>query len=262
MAQWLNPRKNYNWLAFPSLLRFMMLLSVMSYALSWVNPTITQMLDFDREKILTGEVWRLITFPFIPERVGGLSVWSIIFLYCMIMTSFLISDSLENCWGILKTSVFVYVTWILLIIGGMLVPGTMWNGLVIASVAFCVFGTYYPRYEFRLFFILPVQVGFLAALTGAYLVYDSVTSLQGLATSGAGVLAYLMFVGPDILRGKVQSIKQIGRRHTFKKRTLRETASFNCCAMCGATELSHPDAEFRIAADGEEYCQEHLPKDG
>ena len=239
-----------------------MLLSVMSYALSWVNPTITQMLDFDREKILTGEVWRLITFPFIPETVGGLNFITIIFLYFAIMVSFLISDSLENCWGILKTSIFVYVTWILLIIGGMLVPGTSGNGLVIASVAFCVFGTYYPRYEFRLFFFIPVPVGFLAAITGAFLVYSAVTSLPGLATSGAGVLAYLMFVGPDILRGKVQSIKQIGRRHTFKKRTLRETASFNCCCVCGATELSHPDAEFRIAADGREYCQEHLPKDG
>jgi hypothetical protein len=262
MAQWQNPRKNYNWLAFPSLLRYMMLLSVLSYALSWVNPAISQMLDFDREKILAGEVWRLITFPFIPERVGGLNLLTIVFLYFAIMVSFLISDSLENCWGILKTSVFVYVTWILLIIGGMMVSGTSGNGLVIASIAFCVFGTYYPRYEFRLFFFLPVPVGFLAAIAGAFLVYNTVTSLTGLATSGAGVLAYLLFVGPDILRGKVQSIKQIGRRHTFKKRTLRETASFNCCVVCGATELSHPDAEFRVAADGKEYCHEHLPKDG
>ena len=31
------------------------------------------------------------------------------------------------------------------------------------------------------------------------------------------------------------------------------------CATCDRTEHDDPDLEFRVAADGEEYCKEHLP---
>jgi hypothetical protein len=30
--------------------------------------------------------------------------------------------------------------------------------------------------------------------------------------------------------------------------------------VCGATELSDPNLDFRVARDGEEYCMAHLPK--
>jgi len=32
------------------------------------------------------------------------------------------------------------------------------------------------------------------------------------------------------------------------------------CAVCGATELTDPNLDFRVARDGEEYCMAHLPK--
>jgi hypothetical protein len=32
------------------------------------------------------------------------------------------------------------------------------------------------------------------------------------------------------------------------------------CAVCGATELTDPNLDFRVARDGEEYCIAHLPK--
>jgi hypothetical protein len=31
------------------------------------------------------------------------------------------------------------------------------------------------------------------------------------------------------------------------------------CAVCGATELTDPNLEFRVARNGEEYCIPHLP---
>jgi len=30
------------------------------------------------------------------------------------------------------------------------------------------------------------------------------------------------------------------------------------CAICGATEVSDPNLEFRVARNGEEYCVPHL----
>jgi hypothetical protein len=34
----------------------------------------------------------------------------------------------------------------------------------------------------------------------------------------------------------------------------------HCCKICGRTELTTPELEFRVSEDGEEYCAEHLPK--
>jgi hypothetical protein len=38
-----------------------------------------------------------------------------------------------------------------------------------------------------------------------------------------------------------------------------EAESLHKCAVCGATELTDPNLEFRVARDGEEYCMKHLP---
>ena len=55
-----------------------------------------------------------------------------------------------------------------------------------------------------------------------------------------------------------------GRRRAFqgmvKERTEVEVSTgFHRCHVCGRTEVTNPDLAFRIASDGEEYCQTHLP---
>ena len=46
----------------------------------------------------------------------------------------------------------------------------------------------------------------------------------------------------------------------FEDHVRSETEPLHKCAVCGATELSDPNLEFRVARDGEEYCMAHLPK--
>lgn len=54
------------------------------------------------------------------------------------------------------------------------------------------------------------------------------------------------------------------RRRLFfgqmQERLRMETETgFHRCHVCGRTEVTNPDLVFRVAADGEEYCQDHLP---
>jgi len=39
-----------------------------------------------------------------------------------------------------------------------------------------------------------------------------------------------------------------------------EEVTVHRCSQCGRTEVSHVELDFRVAADGEEYCTEHLPQ--
>ena len=54
------------------------------------------------------------------------------------------------------------------------------------------------------------------------------------------------------------------RRRTANRRARFQSVSktpeaLHHCETCGATEISHPDAEFRVTANGHEFCLEHLP---
>jgi hypothetical protein len=48
------------------------------------------------------------------------------------------------------------------------------------------------------------------------------------------------------------------RRERFQSST-KTSEALHRCEICGATEISHPDAEFRVTANGHEFCLEHLP---
>jgi len=52
-------------------------------------------------------------------------------------------------------------------------------------------------------------------------------------------------------------VAQIGSIEVTATRS--EDEALHRCAHCGATELTNPSLEFRVARDGEEYCLAHLP---
>ena len=76
----------------------------------------------------------------------------------------------------------------------------------------------------------------------------------------AAFMNYLIFFGPEIIyearhRGEVSA-----RRKRFAQQSRSEAEPLHKCAVCGATELSDPNLDFRVARDGEEYCIAHLPR--
>ena len=71
--------------------------------------------------------------------------------------------------------------------------------------------------------------------------------------SSLGLLPYLLTFVPGFLAALRRESEAKVRRHKFQEQQPSGT-SFHECAACGATEQTHPGREFRVAADGEEYC--------
>jgi len=69
---------------------------------------------------------------------------------------------------------------------------------------------------------------------------------------------YLLFFGPAFLRNRKDQHQTANRRARFQSAT-KPSEPLHRCETCGATELSHPEAEFRVTATGQEFCLEHLP---
>jgi Zn-dependent protease len=58
-----------------------------------------------------------------------------------------------------------------------------------------------------------------------------------------------------------ERLQRMRRKSQFSESlAIAAAQTLHRCHSCGCTEASSPELDFRVAADGEEYCSEHLPE--
>ena len=124
--------------------------------------SVSSLLAFHRSAILHGQVWRLITFIFIPPDS------SILFILFSLYFYWLIGNALENQWGSFRFNVYYLCGTLGTILAGM-ITGYATNSYLNLSL-FLAFALIYPDYQVLVFFLLPIKVKFLALLDAAGLV--------------------------------------------------------------------------------------------
>lgn len=270
--QFLNKwERKFGWMSFPGLLRYYALLHVAVFLLQYINPMISMELDFDLEKILSGEVWRVVTFLFSTSGMTGLGARSLLYIYFMVIIAFMVSDGLEAAWGVFRTSLFLYAG-----IAGLLIANVIFSllfyrafdvmisvpatGALLNTSAFFAFATLFPKVELRVFFVLPVQIRWLAILATIPFLLLIISIPVSIAYLGIGFANYIFWAGIPALRRQSRAIKSGSGSRKYKKEKMNDREAFHRCKACGQTEASDPELEFRMAADGEEYCEDHLPK--
>lgn len=125
------------------------------YAMKFLDRAdLAAFLDFDRDAILSGQVWRLITFVFMVPDFG--LIMTVLELYLL----WLMGSALDREWGSFKFDVFYFAGMIGTALAGLL-TGYATNIYINLSL-FLAFAIIFPNYELLLFFILPVKVKILA----------------------------------------------------------------------------------------------------
>ncbi|MBR0143488.1 MAG: rhomboid family intramembrane serine protease [Clostridia bacterium] len=161
-------------------LRNLMLYIVIGMAIVFVSDfilypqigiTLSELFTFDRAMIFSGQVWRVLTFVFLPPDS------SIIFIVFALYFYWMIGSSLENAWGAFRFDVYYLVGVLGTIAGGLLV-GSATNVYLNLSLFFA-FAMLFPNHEVRLFFFIPIRVKWLAIL-------DAVLFVIGFVFSGWG----------------------------------------------------------------------------
>lgn len=142
------------------------------------------LLYFDRNLILRGEVWRLITFIFLPP--GDSPLWILFSLYFY----YFLGTSLENHWGSARFNIYYVIGVLGNILSGFL-TGVATNAYLNTSLLLS-FAVLYPDMEFNLFFFLPVKVRWIGGAWGVYLIYQLVVIPW--AYKVALVLSFLPFI--------------------------------------------------------------------
>jgi hypothetical protein len=253
--------RRLGWLSFPGFLRYYAIFQALVYLLQLGRPDLGKLLDFDRSKIVAGEVWRVVTFLFSSSGSAGSGGVGMMLMVFLVMIAFMMSNALEDAWGVFKTTLFFAVGIVGLIIGNFIFPQVMPDsGILLYGAAFFAFATLFPKVEFLLFFILPVQVRILAWIQAAGLLLVALSDLRLIPFFLLGHANYLLFAGIPALRGTARVLEAAQRKRRFNAGKIPDAEAFHGCAACERTEVTDPDLEFRVGRDGREYCTDHLPE--
>lgn len=183
----------------PHLMWFVTGLMLMAAMLDLISPepnAFLSMMTFDRSLILSGEVWRIVTFLFIPPSN------SVLFLVIALYFNVFLGDLLEEKWGSGIFTLYYGIGVLGAIIAGM-IEGEGSNAFISTSM-FLAIACLYPDLEIRLFFILPVKIKWIGIVDAVLYVLVAIFSIltwswEILAALIASLINFLIFFGPSFI---------------------------------------------------------------
>ena len=229
---------------------------------------IYQLLCMSGQAVLHGQVWRILTFVFLPGESN--LIWFIISLYFY----YWIGSSLEREWGTGKFTIYYLSGMLLTAIFGVLLSLLLGRDVVVNATylnlsMFFAFATLFPDVQVLLFFIIPIKVKWLAYIDAALFLLAVITLPFPIdLLPVVAVLNYLVFCGDwlfDFLRPS--RVRQRQKTVNFKREARRINREQNSkpyhhkCAVCGRTDADHPELEFRYCSRCAGYhcfCQDHI----
>ncbi len=286
--------RHRNW-GIPNLMLYVCVGSALVYLFSMAtsNDILYDYLCFDMDKILQGQVWRLISYVLTMEN--GNPVLTLLLLVCY----FSLGRAMENVWGTFRFNLF-YLTGILMmdayaLITGALMPEWVPTLSYVVNVSylnmslFLGYATLYPDSQFLLLFIIPVRA-WIFALVDLVLTFVQVLGMSfpvfmfPMNLFPLIALAnYFLFFGKDVLNIIPMSWR-VNARRLFKKKPKKTgersgtipfptAGSYQAsvatakapythkCRVCGRTDVSNPELEFRYCSKCNGYhcyCQDHI----
>jgi membrane associated rhomboid family serine protease len=235
-------------------------------------------LYFDRDLILQGQVWRLISYPLLYSS-GNLLLTGI-----SLLCYYSLGRAMENVWGTLRFNLF-YLCGIVMMDVYCMIFGGQADVYYLNLSLFLSYATMYPDTHFLLFFIIPVKAWIFALLDLALVLFGlffdpwpyNLFSVVSLAN-------YFLFFGKNVLNVVPLSWRANARR-LFRKKPKQASSSSpkvvpfptagsyeastaavkapytHKCTVCGRTDLSDPELEFRYCSRCRGYhcyCEDHI----
>ncbi len=245
--------RRFGHLAIPHLIRVVVFFNAFVWILVQVNPQFVQALTLDPALVRQGQLWRLVSYIFIPPAAG------FFWIAFALMFFWMLGDGLEEAWGAFRVNLFYLIGMIGTTIAALLTPGGTTNLFLNLSVLFA-FATIYPNHEILLFFILPLKIKWLAWFSLGFLVLRFVSgSFTEQAAIAAAFANYAVFFGRDLWQLVRHRRTVSARRQKFAQAAADDGEPLHRCTLCKRSDESDPDLEFRVSPDGEEYCVDHLP---
>jgi len=229
--------------------------------------TLYYLLSFNAEAIFTQfQIWRFITFIFVPQS-DGLSLLISLYFY------YFIGTTLEQHWGTARFTLYYIMGMLFNIIYGILFWLLGYNISVTAGYInlsmFFTFAMMYPDMTVLLFFIIPIKMKWLAWIDAAFFAMGVIGNPFPInLLPVVAILNFLVFCWDDIMRAG-RPYRAVNNKNTVNfrrevnrmKREERNRDYTRKCEVCGRTDRDYPDLEFRYCSRCEGYhcyCIDHI----
>lgn len=251
----------------PNLMLYIVIGNVIAFFLLRMTSGLAiQFLYFDWGLVLRGQIWRLLTFVFVPESTQPFNL--ILSLYFM----YFIGSMLEREWGTPKFNLYYLSGVVLTLITGVASHyafgyGVLMGTYYVGMSMFLAFAALYPDAQLMLLYIIPVKAKWLALADIALFAVDIIAALfRGDWLSALlpviALLNFLIFFWCEI-------VDQLDRRRTIQfKSAVRQQRKKEAqqgyrhkCSVCGRTDTDCPDLEFRYCSRCAGYhcfCVDHI----
>lgn len=281
-----NLRRNFDRFCFkhrdkgiPNLMMYISLGCALVYLMTQFtqNAILYDLLVFDRARILQGQVWRLITYPLTFYHNNILLFAVVLFCY------YSLGRAMENLWGTFRFNMF-YLCGVLMMDVWCMIFGGQADVSYLNLSLFLSYATLFPDSQFLLLFIIPVKAWIFALFDLALVVYGLlVYPFPYNFFSVISLANYFLFFGKDVLNIIPRSWRMNAQR-LFRKRKSKSAGHpkvvpfpsagsheatvakpqapyTHRCTVCGRTDTSHPDLEFRYCSRCNGYycyCEDHI----
>ena len=258
----------------PNLMKFIVAGNVIVFLLLRLsNYSLYGYLGFNWGQVLHLQLWRLVSFIFVPD------VSNIFYLIINLYFYYFIGNLLEREWGTPKFNLYYLSGVVLTILVGIIgyyafnVNYTIFGTYYVSMSMFLAFAALYPDAQVLLFFIIPIKMKWLAYLDAALFAYDVVRCLMAGNWGGAllpviALLNFAVFIWPEVhymadraaYRHRPQTV-QFKRAAQQQQKQEQKQGYHHKCAVCGRTDTDHPELQFRYCSKCAGYhcfCQDHI----
>src|SRR4029079_12166101 len=217
--------RRFGFLGIPGLLRVSVGFTALVFVLVYLNRGFELFLTLDPALILRGQVWRLVTYIFLPQTFSPL--WVVLALWFL----WFIGEGLERAWGAFRLTLYFVVGMVGTTMAAFFFGGNFSNGMLITSLFFA-FARFYPEEVIYILFILPMKIKWLAWIMGAFLLFGFVVNGMSYRMALVAALAnYLIFFGPEIIHEARHRTEVSVRRKRFESKSRGEAESLHKCAI-------------------------------
>lgn len=259
----------------PRLMLYITFISAAVYLLGLMDTTNTlySLLVFSPALIIRGQIWRLVTWIFITDGSNLLFEALILYFY------YFIGNALESQWGTGRFTFYYLIGVALHIIYGFVMWAILGSGFTalcglfssyyLNFSMFFAFATLFPEHRVLLFFFIPLKIKWLALVDAAFFIYNIIVMPFPInLLPVVAVLNFLIFCGEYLrgafvpVRARAQSNVVNFRREVKKAQSRQESQPYrHKCAVCGRTDVSDPQLEFRFCSRCDGYhcfCMDHI----
>ncbi|HWB01598.1 MAG TPA: hypothetical protein VG796_01155 [Verrucomicrobiales bacterium] len=265
--------------AIRGLIGYIIFFQCIVFAVLFVNEAFVSQLLLRPFVKMDGEWWRLLSFMLVPDARSPL-----VFIFSAYI-ALICMYTIEASFGTFRLNLFVLAfilcQWLMAALAGTaageavadatgalltpdLYPANVYYSFSISKWFFMnlffVFAVLDPHRVFMLFGIVPLKVWVLALLDAGIIILDIIGFPPLWLAAVLSLAPFLSFGIPLYLRHLRHRTRVGSRRTRFKANSLTVTDGFHRCSVCGRTDASDPDLDFRITEEGVEYCADHLPK--